>query len=264
MCWTPSHQVGGRTTSAATTAVLRTVERGIGNLARQQPLDELNLGGRIAGWVGQMPGQNRLAAQQLAPSMPDRRPSFGQSVGVRSPTTPSNCLDELWPPTRGWRRAASLLTASSNDRARRCHLVELVEEAVDRRGLLRRIGDEVAHQVACAMHGLGAEALPKLADQLLTQQLNLLRTLGFDAFQLGVCLGSQLLGDLLGVVRGLPRSPSPPRPWPPRAPSRAAVSASATFFAASALSSSCVRTVSCWSSSWCGPAARRISRAGRR
>ncbi len=53
------------------------------------------------------------------------------------------------------------------------------------------------------MHGLGAEALPKLANQLLAQQLNLLPTLGFDAFQLGVCMGSQLLGDLLGVVPGL-------------------------------------------------------------
>ena len=88
-------------------------------------------------------------------------------------------------------------------RARRCHLVQLVQEAVDRRGLLRRIGDEVAHQVTCTMHGLSAEALPKLTNQLLAQQLNLLPTLGFDAFQLGVCMGSQLLGDLLGVVPGL-------------------------------------------------------------
>ena len=89
------------------------------------------------------------------------------------------------------------------NRARRCHFIQLVEEAVDRRGLLGRIGDEVAHQIACAMHGLGAETLPKLADELLAQQLNLLSTLGFDAFQLRVGMGSQLLGDLLGVVPGL-------------------------------------------------------------
>ena len=45
------------------------------------------------------------------------------------------------------------------------------------------------------MHGLGAEALPKLANELLAQQLNLLPTLGFDAFELGVGMGPQLLGD---------------------------------------------------------------------
>ena len=50
------------------------------------------------------------------------------------------------------------------------------------------------------MHGLGAEALPELADELLAQQPNLLCALSFDALQLDVGLGTQLLGDLLGVV----------------------------------------------------------------
>ena len=53
------------------------------------------------------------------------------------------------------------------------------------------------------MHGFGAEALPKLADELLTQQPNLLCTLGFDAFQLDIGLGAQLLGDALGVMSRL-------------------------------------------------------------
>ena len=53
------------------------------------------------------------------------------------------------------------------------------------------------------MHGFGAETLPQLADELLAQQLNLLRTLHLDALQLDVGLGAQLLGDLLGVVPGL-------------------------------------------------------------
>ena len=53
------------------------------------------------------------------------------------------------------------------------------------------------------MHGFGAQALPELPYELLPQQLNLLSALRFDPFQLGVGLGTQLLGDLLGVMTRL-------------------------------------------------------------
>ena len=95
------------------------------------------------------------------------------------------------------------VTASSKTALRRCHFIQLVEKAVDRRGLLGWIGDEVAHQIACAMDGLGAETLPKLADELLAQQLDLLSALHLDALQFRVGVGAKLLGDLLGVVPGL-------------------------------------------------------------
>ena len=141
-----------------------------------------------------MPAQNRLTPQQF-----HRRRQIvgqlGQPAASSSATPSSNSLDD-----RDHRRPAGgaqfRCGGIGEDRARRRHLIQLVQEPVDRRGLLRRVGDEVAHHVACAMHGLGAEALPQLANELLAQQLNLLTTLGFDAFQFGIGMGPQLLGDL--------------------------------------------------------------------
>src|SRR3979409_2069616 len=103
------------------------------------------------------------------------------------------------------------------------------------------------------MHGLGAERLPKLADELLAQELNLLRTLDFDALEFHIGLRAQLFGDLLGVMPRLVDRLG--RAWPiPWAGSALAsssalaccLSASPTFCAASECSSSWLRTVSCW------------------
>ena len=58
--------------------------------------------------------------------------------------------------------------------------VEIVQETVDGRGLLRRFGDVAAHQFACPPDGFGTDVLTQLTDQLCTQQLDLLAALHLD------------------------------------------------------------------------------------
>ncbi len=262
MCWIPRDQVRGRR-PALRRSGLEYVERGIGNLAGQQSLDELHLGGGSAGRVGQMPGQNRLACAATSPPMPDRRPAWSAASASRSATASSNCSTTLATDSRLAARSFAV-TASS-----KTVLDGAISSSSSRKrstvaDLLRRIGNEVAHHIACAMHGLGAETLPKLADELLAQQLNLLPTLGFDAFQLGVGLGSQLLGDLLGVV---PRLVDHLRRLGLGFFQRLGVlvvGVGDLLLRLGVVGELRYGRSPAGSSSWCGPAAQRISRPGRR
>ena len=86
---------------------------------------------------------------------------------------------------------------------RRRHLIELVEEAVDRRRLRGGIGDVRANQLVGLVDRLLAESLPQLTNQLLPHQLNLLRALGLQPLGFDARLLFELAGDALRVLPGL-------------------------------------------------------------
>ena len=73
-----------------------------------------------------MPGQHRLAAQHLTVDARSSDSLVSPSVS-RSAAARSNCSTTL-PTDRDWRRAVSLLR-HREDRARRRHFIQLVEEA---------------------------------------------------------------------------------------------------------------------------------------
>ncbi len=178
MCSMPYEQVGvGR--PALRHSGPQQLERGVADLARQQRSTRPTLA------CGVVDGSARCLV-----SIGSRRSSFdhrGQVVGQRRQSGVAQSAGDVveLARQRGQRLAAGgaqLGRRAGFDRcARRRHRVELVEEAVDRRRLRRRIGDVLAHQIACRLHGLVAEACAQLPDELLPQQLNLLRALRFDA-----------------------------------------------------------------------------------
>ena len=141
-----------------------------------------------------------------AMSTPTTEPSSSASVvrpgDSRLPATSSNSLVSA---ARAARLAARSRAADArlDRRARRCHLVELVEEAVDRRRLRGRIGDVGADQLVGLLDRFLAEALPQLPNELLAHELNLLRALSLQPFGLDASLLLQLAGNALGVMPSL-------------------------------------------------------------
>ncbi len=171
------------------------------DLVRQQPVDQADLGGRVVGRLGEVLGQRRLVDEQR-----DHRTQFVGQRGEPGRPEIARHVVEL-----GDQHAERLATGGTqagrrgglDDRVRRRHLVELVEEPVDRRGLRSGVGDVGTHEFVGLLDRLVAEPLTQLSDELLAHELNLLRALGLDAFGVDASLLGQLRFDALGVLPGL-------------------------------------------------------------
>lgn len=177
------------------------LEGWLANRVGHQPLNQANSGSGVFARQGQIPSHHRFAMQQLH----RRRQVVGQ---IRQPPVvdvvgyllePLHQVTQCQATSRAHLRQHGILDAC----LRRRHGVELVQEPIDGGGLPRGIGDMLAHQFACPLHGFIPEVLSKLSDKLSTQQLDLLGALHFDAFDFGVGLVAQLFGNAPGVGAGL-------------------------------------------------------------
>ncbi len=191
-----------------------------------------------------MSGQHRLLAQQFG----HRRDLIGQLGQSGDIEVPGDLVELLDHASESVAAGCTELRRDGvfEDRCRWCHLIELVEKAVDRRRLLG--GSETKSRTKSPARWTDSvpRRLPKLADELLTQQPDLLSALHLDALQLGVGVGAEAARRSSRRRAGPPRSPSPPRPWLLPAPWRVRCRRRRPSPRASAWSASWVRTVSCW------------------